>query len=79
MPLDDIDYIKKYLLGNESEANLIGKGSKKTGYLFKDTDGKVVGYKYNKDRKDEAEANVTRFDKQMKQSEANHNAALSQK
>ena len=45
----------------------------------KDTDGKVVGYKYNKDRKDEAEANVTRFDKQMKQSEANHNAALSQK
>lgn len=42
MPLDDIDYIKKYLLGNESEASSIGKGSKKTGYLFKDTDGKEI-------------------------------------
>lgn len=42
MPLDDIEYIKKYLLGNESGANLIGKGSKKTGYLFKDKDGKEI-------------------------------------
>ncbi len=42
MPLDDIDYIKKYLLGNESKASSIGKGSKKTGYLFKDTDGKEI-------------------------------------
>lgn len=41
-PLDDIGYIEKYLLGNESEAHLIGRGSKKAGYLFKDKDGKEI-------------------------------------
>lgn len=65
-------------IGNSQEAAKAA-GIKDFMETVKDTDGKVVGYKYNKDRKDEAEANVTRFDKQMKQSEANHNAALSQK
>lgn len=65
-------------IGNSQEAAKAA-GIKDFMEAVKDTDGKVVGYKYNKDRKDEAEANVTRFDKQMKQSEANHNAALNQK
>lgn len=65
-------------IGNSQEAAKAA-GIKDFMETVRDTDGKVVGYKYNKDRKDEAEANVTRFDKQMKQSEANHNAALNQK
>ena len=73
------DYNKVYeAIGNSQEA---AKAAGIDDFMetVKDDKGKVVGYKYNKDRKDEAEANVTRFDKQMKQSEANHNAALNQK